>query len=342
MSARFDLARGWDRAYPETTGYIIGTMLHHARIGHAPASAERATAMGRWLLSLQHQDGWIAGGLARDDGAGRPEVFNTGQVLLGWLALSEASGDVEFATAAARAARWLASVQEADGSWVRHSLHDIPHSYYSRVAWALARAGALLDDAALTEAATRAVDWTCAQQSEDGWIEHMSFTAGSAPLTHTVAYTIEGLLECSLVLGHDRAWEVAGAATRAIERAYRTEGSGLRLAHAGALAATLRPDWTSTADYVCVTGSAQLALCCRRIDAFQGDAALRSFGDEILDSAKRAHPLRGPTGVRGGVPGSSPLWGEYGSFKYLNWAAKFLADALMDRLAGALPRYRYG
>jgi hypothetical protein len=46
--------------------------------------------------------------------------------------------------------------------------------------------------------------------------------------------------------------------------------------------------------------------------------------------------------VRGGVPGSSPLWGEYGSFKYLNWAAKFMADVLMDRLAGALPLARYG
>jgi hypothetical protein len=85
-----------------------------------------------------------------------------------------------------------------------------------------------------------------------------------------------------------------------------------------------------------------MALCCRRIDAHDGDPELRSFGDELLDSAKLAHPLRGPVGVRGGVPGSSPLWGEYGSFKYLNWAAKFMADVLMDRLAGALPLARYG
>lgn len=342
VSARFDVARGWDRPYPETTGYIIPTMLHHARISDSPGSADRAVAMGDWLLSLQQPEGWIAGGLAREGGAGRPEVFNTGQVLFGWLALFEEGGHERFASAAARAAQWLASVQEADGAWARYSLHDVPHSYYSRVAWALARAGALLGDDGLTKAADRSVEWTCAQQRHDGWIDHMSFTPGSAPLTHTVAYTIEGLLECSLVLGHEQAWDVAGSATRATERAYRDDGSGLRLGRAGALAATIRPDWTSTADYVCLTGSAQMALCCRRIDAHDGDPELRSFGDELLDSAKLAHPLRGPVGVRGGVPGSSPLWGEYGSFKYLNWAAKFMADVLMDRLAGALPLARYG
>jgi hypothetical protein len=37
--------------------------------------------------------------------------------------------------------------------------------------------------------------------------------------------------------------------------------------------------------------------------------------------------------VRGGVPGSFPIWGGYGTYEYLNWAAKFLADALLGRLA---------
>ena len=34
-------------------------------------------------------------------------------------------------------------------------------------------------------------------------------------------------------------------------------------------------------------------------------------------------------GIRGGIKGSQPIWGEYGSYEYLNWAAKFFADALM-------------
>ena len=33
--------------------------------------------------------------------------------------------------------------------------------------------------------------------------------------------------------------------------------------------------------------------------------------------------------VRGGIAGSSPIWGDYSRFEYPNWAAKFFSDALM-------------
>jgi hypothetical protein len=34
-------------------------------------------------------------------------------------------------------------------------------------------------------------------------------------------------------------------------------------------------------------------------------------------------------GIRGGIKGSQPIWGEYGAYEYLNWAAKSFADTLM-------------
>ena len=37
--------------------------------------------------------------------------------------------------------------------------------------------------------------------------------------------------------------------------------------------------------------------------------------------------------VRGGIAGSSPIWGDYSRFEYPNWAAKFFADALLMDLA---------
>jgi hypothetical protein len=33
--------------------------------------------------------------------------------------------------------------------------------------------------------------------------------------------------------------------------------------------------------------------------------------------------------IRGGVPGSWPVWAEYGRLKILNWATKFFIDALL-------------
>ena len=39
--------------------------------------------------------------------------------------------------------------------------------------------------------------------------------------------------------------------------------------------------------------------------------------------------LDGPPEIRGGIKGSFPIDGQYGQYEYLNWAAKFFADALM-------------
>lgn len=343
VAARFDLASGWDAPYPETTGYIIGSLLHEAQRTGRSSLLDRSVRMGEWLLTTQHPEGYVPGGLLRAErGGGRPEVFNTGQVLFGWLALHETTGDARFADAARRAADWLRAGQDDDGAWRRHSLHGVAHTYYSRVTWAMARAGAVLGESDFTSSAARSIDWVCDQATAGGWIGHMSFTDGRDPLTHTMAYTIEGLLECALLLDRPQAWQIGRDALAALEHAYRTPASGARLAPNGDLAGTFRPDWTASASYACVTGSAQVALCCQRVDAREPSPELRSFADDLAWSVKRSQAWAGHDGVQGGVPGSAPLWGKYGSFKYLNWAAKFTVDMLLDRVTGGLPADRFG
>ena len=61
----------------------------------------------------------------------------------------------------------------------------------------------------------------------------------------------------------------------------------------------------------------------------------REAADRALEHALSTQHLDGADpGMRGGVPGSFPIWGGYGTYEYLNWAAKFLADALLGRVAG--------
>jgi hypothetical protein len=44
----------------------------------------------------------------------------------------------------------------------------------------------------------------------------------------------------------------------------------------------------------------------------------------------RHHDIDNPDPrLRGGVPGSWPVWGDYGPFKILNWATNFFAEALL-------------
>jgi hypothetical protein len=50
---------------------------------------------------------------------------------------------------------------------------------------------------------------------------------------------------------------------------------------------------------------------------------------KMNESLKELIPIRGRRGVRGGVAGSSPIWGRYQPLRYISWGCKFLADALM-------------
>jgi len=61
---------GWSRPYPETTGYLIPTLLNAADLRENPALAETASALGQWLLDIQHDEGFWFGGLHPPKGGG--------------------------------------------------------------------------------------------------------------------------------------------------------------------------------------------------------------------------------------------------------------------------------
>lgn len=138
VAAGYHLLRGWQVPYPETTGYIIESMLDCSVRLDDPTLKDRALRMGEWLLTVQREDGSIP---AMD--LSTPLVFDTGQVLFGFCRLTADTGEARWREAAVRAGEWLVADQEADGSWVRHAYGNIPHTYYSRVAWGLAQLGEL-------------------------------------------------------------------------------------------------------------------------------------------------------------------------------------------------------
>src|SRR3989442_1157555 len=73
-----------------------------------------------------------------------PAVFNTGQVLLGWLAAFAETGSGIFAGGARRAAGYLLATLDEDGLWRRGNsrfANQRATLYNARVAWALAEAG---------------------------------------------------------------------------------------------------------------------------------------------------------------------------------------------------------
>jgi hypothetical protein len=327
--------RGWLPAYPETTGYLVPTLFTAARHLGRDELSRRALEMAEWEAELQLPTGAVRGGTVEDEVS--PAVFNTGQVLFGWIAAQSESGDERFAACAARAAKWLVEAQDEDGAWRRGASKFVApggHVYNARAAWALALYGTRTRDAAAVAAARRAAAFALSQQRENGWFAENCLDDPERPLLHTIAYAAQGVLEIGLLLDEPRFVESARKAAR---------GVATQVAPDGALPGRLDAQWRPAARWSCVTGEAQMVLVWDRLDALTAGAAKTAgaAGGEFkeVSAAVLRHVLatqdldhRDP-GVKGGVAGSFPIWGDYGRYEYLNWAAKFLADAILGRLA---------
>ena len=97
----------------------------------------------------------------------------------------------------------------------------------------------------------------------------------------------------------------------------------------GFLPGRLGADWSAAADWACLTGTAQVAHCWMLLYQLTGQRDYLQAGAVACSFVRRTVRLDGPLDTRGGVKGSFPVDGDYGAYEYHNWAAKFLADALM-------------
>lgn len=323
VSAGWSFEDGWLPSYPETTGYIIETLLAAAQVLQRPELVPRAQRMIDWELSIQLPDGAFPGHFGEP--GSRPVIFNTGQIMHGMVAGYTQLGRAECLASAVRAGHWLADQQDDDGCFRRFEHNDTPHVYNTRATWPLLATGLIAGERRLVDAARRHMDWALTQQTASGWFATNAFVPWRSPFTHTIAYAIRGLLEAGVLLGESRYLDAALKAGRGIAAVQRADGW---------LAGTYRDGWVPDAAYACLTGVAQMSLNWTRLAQASGDDSLRAHARSALAYLKTTHRLEHPDpAVRGGVAGSAPIWGDYSRFEYPNWAAKFFADALMMDLA---------
>ncbi len=313
---------GWQPPYPETTGYIIPTWLEAAVELDQPGWVDRALRAAHWECDLQLETGAVQGGVV---GEGRsPAVFNTGQVIFGWLAAWERTREERFARAAERAGRWLVEVQEADGLWrkgnSRFALSQ-PTLYNARVAWALAEAGAALGEAGFRDAARRNLRAVAERVLPNGWIPDCCLTDPAAPLLHTLAYAVRGLLEGGRVLDDEAIFEAGARAARALLPT---------VARDGRMPGRYDREWKPAAPWSCLTGQAQMANNWMRLHLVTGDRSWLEPVSRVLAFVESTqNRTSSDPGLRGGIKGSWPVDGGYGRFEVLNWATKYFADALL-------------
>jgi hypothetical protein len=327
---RYFEVRGWEPAYPETTGYIIPTLMATSRVLHREELLDRAICAAKWECEIQMPSGAVQGGVLGEDIS--PAIFNTGQVIFGWLAAYQHTGTAKFAVAAERAATYLASRLDSDGIWRRdHSRYALRGKslYNARTAWAMAEAGSRLGIKCLLDAAARSLRAIAQCQRPNSWFPDCCLTDPTRPLLHTIAYAIRGLLEGGRVLGDAALIDQAAAAAAAVAAEVDEQGR---------LPGRLAEDWRPAARWSCLTGQAQMVNIWIRLYEITGERYWLEPVPRVLQYLKSTQNRESDDpGLRGGIKGSDPLGGEYGPYEVLSWATKFFIDALLrhDRvLAG--------
>jgi hypothetical protein len=316
--------RGWQASYPETTGYIIPTLLEAADCLDRPALRGRALRMADWEIDVQLGSGAVMGGILGQQDEPSPAIFNTGQVILGWLAAHRATGDARYLSAATRAGDYLLEAQEPDGSFSKgrseFARRDCT-TYYTRVAWPLCALGAEASESRYSDAGRRGIDYALTKQLPNGWFADNCLDDPERPLLHTIAYAMRGTLEAGLLLGEDAYVEAAAATAHSLAERQRASGG---------LSGRFDRDWSEAADWECLTGNAQTAIVWSKLAARSDDDTLQQRAQQICRFLMSTQNLTSDDpGLRGGIKGSFPVDGEYGRFELLNWAAKFFADALL-------------
>ncbi len=315
-------AQGWQPSYPESTGYIIPTFYLASRILEREELARRACAAALWEIDVQLDSGAVQAGVLGEVLA--PAVFNTGQVILGWLSALEATGDDRFRDAIERAGAFMVQALGEEEHWIRWNsplANTAATLYNARAAWALAEAGKRLGRGPFTDSAARNLRAVARVQDESGWFPGCCLSDPVRPLVHTQAYTIRGLLEGARVLEDESLLSSASHGAEGLARVVRPDGWMAGRHEAG---------WKDAVDWSCLTGQAQMANVWLRLFFITGDKHWLEPVGAVLSFLKSTQNLESQIeGVHGGVQGSYPVWGSYGRYEIQSWATKFFADALM-------------
>lgn len=324
---RYRLDRGWTSSYPETTGYLIPTLLALDKLLPGTGYAARAARAVDFLTRIQLDCGGFPG-MEIADNTKEPSPFNTAQILSGLTAWHKTTGDSRAFAAAEGAAQWLMRVQDGDGAFRKHTYLDLETTYTAHLSSWLAEWGTHAGDEASLAAAGRHLDWVLGQVGPDGWIAKMGFgkeqLAADEAFTHTIAYTLAGILTTSLLTGRE---DGIAAATRGAEAL-------LRLMELKGTLPGVISHWQARSDSICLTGNAQTALIWFKLHRHAPNLRFVNGALKAIDAVKAAQPMTGQNpGITGGIAGSDPVGGPYIPNALPNWAAKFFIDALLEKQA---------
>lgn len=314
---------GWTSSYPETSGYIIPTLFEYSKFEpDRIVEIEKSIIFcADWLLKIQKPSGgWQSAYLEHN----RPEVvFNTGQVLRGLIIAYQLTNDKKYLDSMVRACDWLADTQEENGSWIKTAYMNQARVYDSYVDHPLLMVWQLTKTEKFKLTAEKNLNWILTQQLPNGWWMNADNTIkhNQQPILHTIAYTIDGLIESGLMLNNQHYIQAGKKAADKLLDIFNENGF---------LNGRFDRTWTPH-DYIICTGCAQMSIAWARLYEITNEEkykqAVEKMNNQLVFIQRSCLTINGKG--NGALPGSFPLWGKYEPFGFPNWATKYFADCLM-------------
>ena len=321
VAAGYSFIFDWLPSYPETTGYIVPTMLAYANSRGDNTVRQRARRMLDWLVSIQLPEGGFQGGMVNSVPK-VPVTFNTGQILRGLASGVREFGE-EYRAPMRRAADWLVETQDKDGCWRKYPTPFASpgmKSYETHVVWGLFEAAKFDPDKPYKDSALANIRWTLKQQRENGWFDECCIDDPSRPTTHTLGYVLRGVLE---------GYEFSGESDFLVAACKTADGLLGAMRSDGFIKGRFYSDWKGAVDSACLTGIAQISICWLMLYQFTSEKRYRDAAFVANSFLRRTMKCESRPEIRGAIKGSYPIDGDYCPYEYPNWACKFFIDANM-------------
>jgi len=309
----------WHKEYPETTGYLLPTLLKLSLKKIYPYENVLSTA--DWLLSIQKKDGSYKGGTIDSDE--ESSIFDTGQIIKGIYSLYAYNQSSKYLDSALRACDWILKNENFNqGHWNRFKTkalkdHNITFNIYA--VDIIAEIGNTISNYNYINLAKRVGDYTLNKIRPNLWVEGCELAYIKYPVTHTLAYTIEGLYNIGRVLNNqtfiNKSIKILDVVIQKIDKN-------------GYLPGYFDENWNDLNFGSCLTGSAQIGCLCMKVYKSTGSIVYLIAAKKIYKylSLRLNNYLKNFGGGIGSLPGSCPINGKYFAYFTTNWTIKYMID----------------
>ncbi len=317
----YHLLKGWGPAYPETSGYLIPSLIAYHKLFPNSTALDLVKNINQWLLSIESKEGNIVGS---PEDPNSSYVFDNGQVLLGYCALYTFNPKLIDKARIEKLSVWLLHQMDDDGRFSKTTyVHNYCPAYLSRTLWALYEAKNIVE---FSDERIQKIEDSLRYFLQLKQDNHYFYPCAFSPketfaLTHNIAYNLRALLEIAQIEQNDDLLEIVTNSAKAILKIYTQEKK---------MPGSFDKNWNGDVNYECVTGSLQLAIVFNRLSR-RTDDTWNKASRKLIDGIKKKQFNRGFSSIKGGLFSSIPFYGQYQRFKVTNWTMKFYLDALLSQ-----------